>query len=349
VPPVLRYVLSRLIAFPVALFLLVTIAFLLVTLVPGDPAVKIAGEQADPTVLAAVRAEFGLDRPLPERYASYLGGLLQGDLGVSYYTKVPVAEELLSRVASSFTLVLPAIVLAVLIGVSAGTLAAFRGGGRTDRIVNGAISLGQSVPEFLVGVLLIYVLFYLLGWAPPATGQLDFTSAAPPTVTGSALVDGLLAGQWDTVGVAVSHLVLPVLTLVVALAPELAKTTRASVAEALHHPSIEFHRANGLPTAGIVRSVVAQARTPVVTYIGIIVAVLTGGSAVVELLFNWNGVGAWALDATTNLDIPAIQAVVLFYGGLSLLVYLLLEVLVTTLDPRLSFSAAPRLRRVRAA
>ncbi|MEV1294202.1 ABC transporter permease [Pseudonocardia sp. NPDC049635] len=270
------------------------------------------------------------------------------DLGDSYFTDVPVAEELMSRAASSLTLVVPAIVLGVLVGVGAGTLAAFHSGGRTDRIVNGAISLGQSVPEFLIGVLLIYVFFALLGWAPPATGQLDFTSVPPPVVTGSALIDGLLAGQWSTVGVALSHLVLPVATLVVALAPELAKTTRASVTEALQHPSVEFHRANGMPTASIVRSVVAQARTPVITYIGIIVAVLAGGSAVVELLFNWNGVGSWALGATTQLDIPAIQAVVLVYGGLSLLVYLSLEVLVTTLDPRLSFGAGPRLRRARA-
>jgi len=348
VTPAARFLLSRLLGLPVALFGLATLAFAVVGLVPGDPAIRIAGEQADPEVIAAIREDLGLDDPLPVRYVDYLGSLVQGDLGTSYFTGTSVAQELGSRVGSSFALVIPGIVVAVVLGVAAGTWAGFHRGGWIDRVVNSVISLGQSVPEFLVGVVLIYLLFFVLGFAPPPTGQLDFTSTPPPEVTGAAVVDALLAGDLATFSVAVSHLVLPVLTLAVAIAPELAKTTRAAVVESLNHPSIEFHRSTGAGVRTIVVSVVAQARTPVVTYVGIVVAALMGGSAVVELLFSWNGVGEWALESTTNLDVPVIQAVVLFYGAMSLIAYALLEVVVIALDPRLSFASSTTSVRARA-
>ena len=336
IPPSGRHILTRLISLPFIALALCTVAFALVNLIPSDPARGIAGPQAGPAQIAAINHRLGLDKPVMTRYVDYLRGLTHGSLGNSYFTGRPVLTEFRERVASSLVLIVPALVLGWLLGITIGVAAAYFDGRRRGRALRLLISALQSVPDFLIGVLLIFVLFYLLRIAPAPVGQLDIRLPPPPDHTGAAVIDGLLSGQSAVISNAVSHMILPVVTLALAMSAAFAKNTRALVADALRGPAAEFQRACGLSEAHTVRSAFRLSRTPLLTYGGIIFAGLLGGTAIVETLFAWNGLGQWALSSIIKLDLPVIQGFVLIVGFATLVIYLLLEVVVIALDPRLS-------------
>src|SRR5579859_4975911 len=298
------WVIRQLVTIPLAALGLYTLAFALVNLVPSDPARVIAGSNADQATLDAIRHSLGLDLPLGTRYLDALVALAHGDLGTSYFTHRPVWTEISERLPSSLELVVLTIVVAVIYGVALGGIAAYFEGRAPDRVVGFVVAVSQSIPDFLIGVILIFVFFFLLRVAPAPVGQLAILDRPPPHVTGAALVDAVLSGQLDVAGSALAHAVLPVITLALFLGALFAKTTRANLREALRGPAAEFARGCGLSEWRVFWWAFKQSRTPLFTYIGLTFAILIGGEAIVEVLFAWNGLGQWALGEIVNLDVP---------------------------------------------
>lgn len=333
---VLRLLVRRLSIVPVSLLMIVLISFFLIALIPQSTATEIAGQGATAERVAEINHELGLDLPLLEQLGRYLGQLAHGDLGTSFYSQLPVWPDLVAHLPATLELVIPGLALGVLLGVGWGTLGAYFAGRAIDQGVRAVGSALQALPEFLLGLLLIYVVFYLLGWAPAPTGRLGLTSVTPPKVTGLYTIDAALAGDGATLRDALAHLALPTLTIALPLAAVLARITRATVGDAFNGAHTEYARALGLPERQVVRYALVDARTSILTFVASCVASLVGGAAIVEIIFNWQGVGQWAITGMTNLDPPQIQAFVLFSGTVTLLVYIALDLLSMAIDPRIS-------------
>ncbi|GIJ29865.1 ABC transporter permease [Micromonospora qiuiae] len=330
-----RLVLERLGFLIAAMFGVVTLSFLLVSVTPGDPARLIAGPMASNSQVEAISQELGLDKPILERYVDYMGGLLRGDLGQSYYSKRPVTTEIFEKLPATLELIILAVLFAAVVGIAFGAIAAYFRGRAPDWISRLFTGVFQAIPDFFLGLLLIYVVFFLLGWAPAPAGQIGFTESTPPKVTGFIPIDALIAGDPALAGSALQHLALPVLTLGLVYAAYFAKTARATLGRALHSQQVFFARAMGLPERTVLRYALVESRTTIVTYAGVIFASLLGGEAIVERVFAWDGLGAWALQGILRLDVPVVQGMVLIAGAITLITYTLLDIVVGLLDPRI--------------
>lgn len=331
-----RLVLQRLGFLVAAMFGVVTLSFLLVSVTPGDPARLLAGPMATDSQVEAIRKDLGLDKPILERYVDYMSGLLRGDLGESYYSKQPVTSEILEKLPATLELIILAVLFAAVVGIAFGALGAYFRGRLPDRISRLFTGVFQAIPDFFLGLLLIYFLFFLLGWAPAPSGQLGFTESAPERVTGFIPIDALIAGDPALAWSAAKHLGLPVLTLGLVYAAYFAKTARATIGRALNSQQVFFARAMGLPERTVLRYAFVESRTTIVTYAGVIFASLLGGEAIVERVFAWDGLGAWALQGILRLDVPVVQGMVLIAGAITLITYTLLDIVVLFLDPRIS-------------
>ena len=333
---VVRYSLKRLAFFPLAMFGVITLAFALVNLTPGDPAEVIGGGLASPEQVDEIREELGLKDPLLQRYGSYLGDLAHGDLGVSFFTKRTVASEMRQRFPDTIELVAMSLALASVIGIVAGFIAGYFRGRLPDRLLRLFISATQSVPDFFLGLLLIFLLFFKLRWAPPPVGRLGLLDTPPPVVTDGLIMDSIIARDWELLRTALYHSILPVLALGIFYSAYIAKTARATLGPAFRSKQVEFARASGLSEWKVAGYAFRQARTPIITYGAILLAALIGGAAIVEIVFAWGGIGQWAIDRILKLDIPAIQGFILVTGLFTLVIYFALDILVAMLDPRVS-------------
>ncbi len=285
-----RFLLRRTATTLVTLFGIVTVVFFLVRVLPGDAAVLRAGPYADAQRLAEVRAQYGLDRPLLEQYGSYLAGVVHGDLGTSTVSSGSVTYELMGRMPASLEIGLYAVLLACLIGIPVGVLAASREGGWADRVVRVLAAAGSAMALFWLGLLLIYFLFYRLGWFPGPVGRLPTGVDPPPTVTGLYTVDALIQGRVDVAWQAARALMLPVLTLVIVLVAPILKMVRGSMIEVLGTDYVRTARAMGLPRREVLfRDGLRNAMLPVITAIGIVFGYMLGGNIIVETLFSWPG------------------------------------------------------------
>lgn len=333
--PRTMFVLKRLAMIPVSVVIVITLSFGLVELLPGDPATAIAGNFASPEQIEQIREDLGLNRSLVARYVSYLGDVIQGDFGQSFFSNQPIRTEIAKRLPATLELVGLSLALAAAIGVFLGVVGAYFGRGLPDRLTKTGITVFQSVPDFLLALLLIYFLFFILGWAPSPLGRMGLAgSGGVEQVSGLLLVDTLLDGNVEAFRRALRHLVLPTLALGIVYSAYLGKTARATMANALGSQQVEFARACGLPEHQVIRYAFLEARTPIITYMTILFGALLGGAAIVETIFSWQGVGEWALDAMLNLDIPAIQGFIVVAGVATILLYLALDVAVMLLDPR---------------
>lgn len=335
--PLLRFVARRLVLIPVSLFVVTTVAFGLVTLLPGDPAIAIAGGYATPETLATIRHGLELDRPLYVRYIDYLARASHGDLGNSFFTDRPVVGDIIQYLPNTIELIVLSLALAILIGMGLGIVAAYFRGRWPAPAASALITAIQAIPDFFLGLLLIYIMFFRLHLAPAPFGRLAPTDIPPPAVTHFLIVDCILAGRWQTLVSALYQSLLPVLTLGVVYAAYFGKTARAVLATALDSSHIEFARACGLPTRQVIGYAVLIGRTPIMTYVAILFGTLIGGEAIVETIFGWQGVGQWALQGILKVDVPVIQGFVILSGFFTLLIYLLLDIVVTLLDPRISY------------
>jgi peptide/nickel transport system permease protein len=285
-------------------------------LTPGDPAAVLAGDQATTEQIAMIRANLGLDRSIPEQFVIWFGHLLQGDLGQSYYYKLPVTELIAQRVEPTLSLALVTITLAVLIAVPLGVVAAWRFGGWLDRGVMAFSVLGFSVPVFVSAYVLIWLISLKLGWLP---------------VQGyKRLSEGL--GPW------LYHLTLPAITLSLIYIALIARVTRASVLETLGEDYIRTARAKGLPEVLVLkRHALANAAVPIITVIGIGIALLIGGVVVTESVYAIPGLGRLTVDAVLARDFPTVQGVILLFSFVYVLVNLLVDLSYVFFDPRIRY------------
>lgn len=333
----LRLILKRLLLLPISLFILVTLSFGLTELLPGDPAVAIAGNFASDTEVARISADLGLDRPLTERYVDYLSSTLHGDIGTSFFTGLDVRDELATRLPATLELVVLSLILAALIGLGLGTWGAYHRGRWPDRFSRASITLFQSVPDFLIALLAVFVFYYLLSIAPDPVGQLGLDGSERPQVTRFLLVDTVLVGRFDLLVSYLAHLVLPVMALGVAYSAFFGKMARSTMASAFASPQVEFARACGLPERQVVRYAWLASRAPIVTYGAVLFGSLIGGASIIETIFSWQGAGQWALEAILRLDVPVIQGFILATGLLTIVIYLVLDVVTLFLDPRVRY------------
>ena len=317
----------------------VVITFLLSHALPGDPAAYFAGPAANADSIASVRQTLGLDRPLPVQFLHYVGDLLQGDLGHSLTTGQPVLVDLAERLPASLELSAYALLFAIGLAVPMGVWAATRVNGPVDHGNRALVTICAAFPTFFVGLLLVYVFYFLLGWAPEPLGRLNEISYSPPPhVTGAYTLDALIAGDWTVLWASLAQLVLPAVSLgLFALAP-IARITRAAMLEALGSDFVRTARANGLPTTKILFTYAFRnALLPISSVLGMVFSFLLGSNVLIEQVFGWQGVGAYAVSAVIASDYAAVQGFVLMMAILYILLNLTVDVVATLIDPRVRF------------
>lgn len=336
----LRIVLTRLLAALPNLVGVIVITFVLTRALPGDPAAYFAGGAATEEAIGQIRAQLGLDRPLPEQFFRYAADLARGDLGFSLTTGQPVLQELLQRLPASLEIVLVALVVSCAIALPLGVLAATRPGSWIDQLCRLVTTAGVSLPTFFTGLLLAYVFYFLLGWAPSPLGRLDPMFSPPPQVTGLYLIDAVIARDPGLWWASFRQLILPVVTMAIFVLAPIARMTRASMLTVLSADFIRTARASGLsPGTVLVRYGLRNALLPVVTTLGMVFGFMLGSSVIVEKVFGWPGVGSYAIDALTASDYAPVQGFVLAMGVLFVLLNLLVDVLYGLIDPRVSLDA----------
>jgi len=312
------FLIRRLLAVLPVLLVVSLLVFFMLRLAPGDPAAVIAGNNATSEDIANIRAHMGLDKPIAVQYVLWMSHVLQGDLGYSYYLSKPVTALVAQRMEPTLSLALGTVLLAVCIAVPLGSLAAWRMGGWLDRGLSAFSVAGFSVPVFVIAYLLIYVFAMQLQWLP---------------VQGYKPISGPQSqGTWAWM----RQLILPWLTLSTVYVALIARITRASVSEALQEDFIRTARAKGLTERTVlIRHALANAAVPIVTVIGIGVALLIGGVVVTETVFAIPGLGSLTVDAVLNRDFPVIQGLVLLFSLCYVLINLLVDTSYVWLDPRI--------------
>lgn len=301
----LSFLITRLASALFVIFGVCTLVFFFLHLVPGDPVEVMLGEAAQPADREALRQSLGLDQPLPVQYGHYLGQLLRLELGTSLYSQQPVSEMLAERIPATAELAVAALIVAVLIAFPLGVLAAVRKGSHWDQSAMGLSLLGVSIPNFLMGPILILVFSLWLGWFP---------------VSGR---DGLLS------------LVLPALTLGTAMAAILSRMVRATLLETLGEDYIRTARAKGLSERLVIwRHALRNALLPVITLLGLQLGVLLGGAVITEVVFSWPGLGQLTIESIQRRDYPVVQACVLLISLTYVVVNTLTDLVYGWLDPR---------------
>jgi len=318
------------------LFAVSVIVFFLIRLLPGDPSYMLAGPYASPQRVQEVRRSLGLDQPIITQYVRYLERLSQGDFGTSWRTSQPVLSDIRERLPATLELVVGAVLLSVVIGIPLGVAVATSRGGVLERLVFFYGMLAGSLPDFWIGLLLILIFFYFLGWAPAPVGQLDFAVSSPDHITGAYVIDALLTGNGPAFWSACAQLVLPLATLVLVYMPLVLKTARSAMEEMLYSGFVLQARASGLPRWMQIRYALRNALPPVITVIGIEFWFLLGGAVLVETIFAWGGLGQYAVESVINSDYAPLQAVVLVTAVFTTIVFLIVDILYYLIDPRIS-------------
>jgi peptide/nickel transport system permease protein len=314
----------------------VLVSFLLVKSIPGDPAVLMLGPTATPEAIASLRSKLGLDHSLPVQFWIYLKNLAHGDLGTSWQTTRPVLEDLVQRFPATLELVTLGLLVAVLIGVPLGLASAFKEKGVIAQIAN-FYGLGAgSLPDFWLALVLIFVFYTLLQWAPAPLGRIDLAVIPPPPVTGVLTIDAVLAGDWQAFRSATAHLVLPVLTLGLINAGPILKMTQSAMEKVLQSDFSRYEVLCGMPHRLVVRHALRNALPSVVTIISVLYGFLIGGAVLVEMVFSWGGAGQYAVQGVLNSDLYPVLGFVLFSAIFSLFVYLAVDLIYFAIDPRIS-------------
>lgn len=333
----LRYILRRLGQALVTAFAISLISFATVYMLPGDP-ISSRYPQLTASEREAVRAQMGLDTPMPVRYIRYLQSLAQGDLGNSFQTGQPVASDFRVRFLASLELALCGLLLAIVIGVPLGVLAAVRNNSWLDHLTRLLSVSALSIPVFWLGLILIYIFFYRLQIAPAPIGRLGLTTASPPTVSGLYLVDSLIAGDFATFRIAASYLALPAIALAMSIIAPIMRITRSAMIDSLQRDFVTAARALGLPERRIIfEDALGNSWLPILTICGYLVTVLVAGSALIEQVFSWPGIGLYAIQAVISTDYAVIQGFLLIIALSVLLVNVVVDLIYAFVDPRIRY------------
>lgn len=331
-----RYLTRRLLTSLGTVVGIVVVVFVVVRVLPGDGAVLRAGPYASEEKIEQIRTEFGLNESLTTQFTEYVSDVARGDLGTSIRTEQSVTSELLDYLPASLELAFYSVLVAAIVGIPLGILAAAYRGSVLDWIIRVFAVLGSSMALFWLGLVMIYVFFYRLGWLPGPIDRLDTGVEPPGTITGFFTVDALLRGQWSTFANAVEHLVLPVATLTVVLTAPIIKMVRSSMIDVLNSDHVRTARALGVPAREILfRDGFRNALIPVMTAIGIVFGYMLGGNIIVEFLFSWPGIGRYAFTATQGNDIDALSGFVIVVGILYVLLNLVIDLCYARIDPRI--------------
>ena len=336
----LKFIGKRLVYLVVMLFGVATLVFILTKMIPGDPTVANLSQRAlnDPEIVAAYRAKYGLDQPLPVQYILYMKNLLQFDLGTSMRTNKPVLSELARCYPATIELALFAIVIAAILGVLFGIISAIRRNSILDQTVRAISVTGVSIPSFWFALLVLYFFYYKLKLLP-GPGRLSNAFTAPATVTGMYVIDSLLEGNIPKALDAVSHLILPGTVLAAFTMGLITRTARSNLLDVMSTDYIRTAKAKGLSRPGlIIRHALGNALIPVLTVIGLGLGNLLGGMVRVETIFNWPGVGQFAYESVLSVDFPSIIGVALLIALNYMVINTVVDILYGIIDPRVRCS-----------
>ena len=332
-----RYLASRVVQALGVVVGVVVLTFLIARLIPGDPAVAYAGPRATAEQLAAVRERFGLDGSLWEQFVTYLSGIAHGDLGISLHTKAPVVEDLFRVFPTTLVLVTIALLLAAIVGIPLGAMAAHSRGRLGDLVAKVISILMVSMPVFWLAILLQIIFFSRLGWVPVA-GEYDTRlDASSPlyTVIGVSVVDALLTGNWVVFRSTLAHLILPVIAIAAYPIGAVAMVTRGTLLENLGEEHVRMVRALGFPERSVfARFALRPSLNPIIALLALVFAYALTNSFIVESIFNWPGLGNYAVKSIQSLDVPAILGVTLVVALMYVVLNLVVDLVQAVIDPR---------------
>lgn len=332
----LKFIGKKLLYLLIMLIGVATLVFILTKLVPGDPVVANLSQRSlnDPEVVAAYKAKYGLDQPIPVQYVMYMKNLLKLDLGTSIRANKPVLSELSRCYPATIELALFAIIIAAIFGILFGIISAIRRNSIVDQIVRAISVTGVSIPSFWFALLVLYLIYYKLHLLP-GPGRLSNSFSSPATVTGLYVIDSLLEGDIPKALDAVSHLILPGTVLAAFTMGLITRTTRSNLLDVMSTDYIRTAKAKGLGRAAlIVRHALGNALIPVLTVIGLGLGNLLGGMVLVETIFNWPGVGQFAYESVLSNDYPAIIGVALLIALNYMVINTIVDILYGVIDPR---------------
>jgi peptide/nickel transport system permease protein len=332
-----RYLFGRLLQLIPLLIGLSLLTFVVSRIVPGDPVGLAAGPQATEEIKEKLRQDFGLDKPLPLQYVSYISNLFKGDWGQSLYSRREVARDLRTYFPATLELSLAAVLIATLLGVPAGIYSALYRNKWPDHLTRTAALFFVSFPAFWLAM--IFQLFFglALGWFPIGK-RFNVLTAPPDTITGLYLVDSLLQFNFAAFGTALNHITIPALVLSFGSLASIARITRASMLETLDADFVRTERATGIPFGRIVRKyVLRNALIPIVTAIGLEFGWLMAGAVLVESIFDWPGLGLYAVESSLRLDFQPIMGITIIYGIVFSLINIITDVAYTFIDPRVRY------------
>lgn len=333
----LRFFLRRLLLTLPTFFALMFVTFVMIRLVPGDPIEVRRGERGiDPTRLAELRHEMGLDQPIWKQFYDYVVAILHGDFGTSTVSKTPILQEFAALFPATLELTICAMGFAIILGIPAGVFAASRRGSAVDQAMMGAALTGYSMPIFWWGLILIVLMSNTLGLTP-VSGRIDLIKFYYDTPTGFMLVDSLLSGQKGAFWDAIHHLILPTLVLGTVPLAVIARMTRSAMLEVLEEDYVRTAKAKGLsPLRVIGLHALRNALIPVVAVIGLQIGGLLAGAVLTETIFSWPGVGKWLVESIGRRDYPALQGGIMLISIVVIVVNLLVDVINGYLNPRVS-------------
>lgn len=335
-PPLARYIVRRLLLTAITLVGVVVAVFIMTHILPSNPAALRAGPLASEELIAQYEREMGLDQALHVQFVNYAGLLLRGDLGSSWRTGQPVLDELGRRLPATLELAATAWVLAMLIGLTLGIVAAVYFGTWIDHAGRAFATLGASLALFWLALVGVHIFYYSLGWAPPPLGRLTVGVPQPATVTGLLTIDSVMAGDWATLGDAVNHLWLPALTLAFVVSAPIIKITRAAMLDALGADFVRTARAIGVSSRQVIlNDALRNAFIPVLTTLGIVFGYLMAGNVIVERVFSWPGIGQYAWNALITNDFNAVQGFVLLVAVVYVMLNLCIDLAYGFIDPRI--------------
>ncbi len=335
--PLHLYILRRVVLTIPLLIGITLVAFVIANLVPSDPMAANLSQRSmsDPAIVAAFRAEWGLDQPLPIQYLTYLRNLLSGNLGKSIRNRRPVIDDLRQYLPATIELATYATVFGVTAGLLLGAFSAIRHNSPFDFGARFVSLIGISAPVFWLSLLGLLIFYAQLRWLP-GPGRLDSVIDAPPLVTGFLTLDSLLAGRWDALRNALGHLVMPSIVLGSYSMGLITRITRSAMLESLSRDYVRTARSKGLRERTVqYRHAFRNALIPILTVIGLSYGTLLSGAVLTETIFAWPGLGRYAYRASTTLDFPAIMGVSLIIAFIFAFVNLVVDVLYYLVDPRL--------------
>lgn len=332
----LNYIIKRLLALIPILIGVAVIVFLIVHLIPGDPAQTMLGERASDAALEKLREDMGLNDPLPVQFWRYVKNLLRGDLGRSIMSNNPVSDELSQRFPATLELSFFAIMFAIIVGVPAGIFASINQNSWFDNLSMLIALMGVSMPIFWLGLMFIWLFAVELGWFPPSSRigvGLDFTP-----ITNLYVIDSIIQLNFTALKDVVHHLVLPAVALGTIPMAIIARMTRSSMLEVLRKDYIRTAFAKGLKRKVVIfKHALKNAMVPIITVVGLQFGVLLGGAVMTETIFSWPGLGKYLVDAIYARDFPIVQGGILFFAGVFVIVNLIVDLSYALVDPRIQY------------